>query len=171
MNDEQLIWEAYTNHNDYQYGHCMFFSEELKNRLENLLPRHELKYELILGYRKHEEDPSMNEDVLIHAYINIDNHYYLDSNGINSSDDIDERMNDWYGTEETMLNDYNRKYDSEYDFNCYNETADHIPENLIPDKCNSIYLKKDTEDYLNRHDIRDLIIKLSEKVVADAEKI
>lgn len=165
MNDEQLIWEAYKtlneSSNDYQYGDCMFFSEELKNTLKNLLPNHVLKYEMILGYREYEDRDK--EDVLVHVYINIDNKYYLDSNGINSQSNIDERMDEWFEVQESNLNDYIRKYDSEYSFNCYPETGDHIPENLIPETCNTIQLKKDINDYLNREDIKDLIAGLNSK--------
>jgi hypothetical protein len=137
--------------NNYQFGHCHYFAKYLKRVFEELLPNKEIKFYLLLANRIDDEDEIIDE-VLIHAYLKIDN-YYIDSEGVSDEEETERRIQEWADVEKDLTPDG-------YDFEVWEDEADDIPEIFFNRFCSTKHLKKDVSEFIKRKDVMDLINKL-----------
>lgn len=137
--------------NNYQFGHCHYFAKYLKRVFEELLPNKEIKFYLLLANRIDDEDEIIDE-VLIHAYLKIDN-YYIDSQGVFDEEETERRIQEWADVEKDLTPDG-------YDFEVWEDEADDIPEIFFNRFCSTKHLKKDVSEFIKRKDVMDLINKI-----------
>lgn len=137
--------------NDYQWGHCHFFARYVKKVFEKLLPNKDIKFYLLLASRIDDEDNEIDE-VLIHAYLKIDN-YYIDSEGVFDEKETERRVQEWADVEKDLTPDG-------YDFATWEEVTDEIPEIFFNRFCSNKHLKQDVEEFIKRPDIIQLIKKM-----------
>lgn len=137
--------------NDYQWGHCHFFARYVKKVFEKLLPNKEIKFYLLLASRIDDEDEVIDE-VLIHAYIKIDN-YYIDSEGVFDEKETERRVKEWADVEKNLTPDG-------YDFETWEDEADQIPEIFFNKFCSTKHLEQDVKQFMKRTDILSLIKSL-----------
>jgi len=137
--------------NDYQWGHCHFFARYVKKVFEKLLPNKDIKFYLLLASRIDDEDNEIDE-VLIHAYLKIDN-YYIDSEGVFDEKETERRVQEWADVEKDLTPDG-------YDFDTWEEVTDEIPEIFFNRFCSNKHLKQDVEEFIKRPDIIQLLKKI-----------
>ena len=137
--------------NDYQWGHCHFFARYVKKVFEKLLPNKDIKFYLLLASRIDDEDNEIDE-VLIHAYLKIDN-YYIDSEGVFDEKETERRVQEWADVEKDLTPDG-------YDFDTWEEVTDEIPEIFFNRFCSNKHLKQDVEEFIKRPDIIQLLKKM-----------
>lgn len=137
--------------NNYQFGHCHYFAKYLKRVFEELLTNKEIKFYLLLANRIDDEDEVIDE-VLIHAYLKIDN-YYIDSEGVFDEKETERRVQEWADVEKDLTPDG-------YDFEVWEDEADDIPEIFFNRFCSTKHLKKDVSEFIKRKDVIDLINEL-----------
>ena len=137
--------------NNYQFGHCHYFAKYLKRVFEELLTNKEIKFYLLLANRIDDEDEVIDE-VLIHAYLKIDN-YYIDSEGVFDEKETELRVQEWADVEKDLTPDG-------YDFEVWEDEADDIPEIFFNRFCSTKHLKKDVSEFIKRKDVMELINKI-----------
>ena len=137
--------------NNYQFGHCHYFAKYLKRVFEELLTNKEIKFYLLLANRIDDEDEVIDE-VLIHAYLKIDN-YYIDSEGVFDEKETELRAQEWADVEKDLTPDG-------YDFEVWEDESDDIPEIFFNRFCSTKHLKKDVSEFIKRKDVMDLINKI-----------
>ena len=137
--------------NDYQWGHCHFFARYVKKVFEKLLPNKDIKFYLLLASRIDDEDEEIDE-VLIHAYLKIDN-YYIDSEGVFDEKETERRVQEWADVEKDLTPDG-------YDFATWEEITDEIPEIFFNRFCSTKHLEEDVRQFINRPDIVSLVKSL-----------
>ena len=137
--------------NDYQWGHCHFFARYVKKVFEKLLPNKDIKFYLLLASRIDDEDEVIDE-VLIHAYLKIDN-YYIDSEGVFDEKETERRVQEWADVEKD-LTPYG------YDFATWEEITDEIPEIFFNRFCSTKHLEEDVRQFIKRPDILSLVKSL-----------
>jgi hypothetical protein len=134
--------------NDYQWGHCHFFARYVKKVFEKLLPKKDIKFYLLLASRIDDEDEEIDE-VLIHAYLKIDN-YYIDSEGVFDEKETERRVQEWADVEKDLTPDG-------YDFATWEDMTDEIPEIFFNRFCSTKHLEEDVRQFMNRPDIVSLV--------------
>jgi hypothetical protein len=137
--------------NDYQWGHCHFFARYVKKVFEKLLPNKDIKFYLLLASRIDDEDEEIDE-VLIHAYLKIDN-YYIDSEGVFDEKETERRVQEWADVEKDLTPDG-------YDFATWEDITDEIPEIFFNRFCSTKHLEEDVRQFINRPDIVSLVKSL-----------
>ena len=137
--------------NDYQWGHCHFFARYVKKVFEKLLPNKDIKFYLLLASRIDDEDEVIDE-VLIHAYLKIDN-YYIDSEGVFDEEETERRVQMWADVEKDLTPDG-------YDFATWEEITDEIPEIFFNRFCSTKHLEEDVRQFMKRPDILSLVKSL-----------
>ena len=137
--------------NDYQWGHCHFFARYVKKVFEKLLPNKDIKFYLLLASRIDDEDEVIDE-VLIHAYLKIDN-YYIDSEGVFDEKETERRVQEWADVEKDLTPDG-------YDFATWEEITDEIPEIFFNRFCSTKHLEEDVRQFIKRPDILSLVKSL-----------
>lgn len=137
--------------NDYQWGHCHFFARYVKKVFEKLLPNKDIKFYLLLASRIDDEDEEIDE-VLIHAYLKIDN-YYIDSEGVFDEKETERRVQEWADVEKDLTPDG-------YDFATWEDMTDEIPEIFFNRFCSTKHLEEDVRQFINRPDIVSLVKSL-----------
>ena len=127
---------------DYQHGFCHYFAYNIINKIREIFPNKKVNYYLLLANEVDKEDGTVEQDYLLHVYIQIDN-MLLDSNGITTHDKAWERVKDWEQRQLRMTLD-------ESEINVWDEESDTIPEWAFNNKfCNTGRVKKDMEEFLN----------------------
>jgi hypothetical protein len=134
--------------NDYQWGHCHFFARYVKKVFERLLPNKEIKFYLLLANRIDDEGEVIDE-VLIHAYLKIDN-YFIDSEGVFDQKETEIRAMEWGDREKDLTPDG-------YDFEAWEEEADEIPEIFFNSFCSTKHLQDDVKQFFNRPEIMEFV--------------
>jgi hypothetical protein len=137
--------------NNYQFGHCHYFAKYLRRVFEELLPNKDIKFYLLLASRIDDEDEVIDE-VLIHAYLKIDN-YYIDSEGVFDEEETERRVQEWADIEKDLTPDG-------YDFGTWEDITDDIPEIFFNKFCSTKHLKKDVSEFIKRKDVMKLINEL-----------
>jgi len=137
--------------NDYQWGHCHFFARYVKKVFEKLLPNKDIKFYLLLASRIDDEDEVIDE-VLIHAYLKIDN-YYIDSEGVFDEEETELRVQEWADVEKDLTPDG-------YDFATWEDITDEIPEKFFNRFCSTKHLEEDVRQFIKRPDILSLVKSL-----------
>jgi hypothetical protein len=137
--------------NNYQFGHCHYFAKYLRRVFEELLPNKDIKFYLLLASRIDDEDEVVDE-VLIHAYLKIDN-YYIDSEGVFDEEETERRVQEWADIEKDLTPDG-------YDFGTWEDITDDIPEIFFNKFCSTKHLKKDVSEFIKRKDVMKLINEL-----------
>jgi hypothetical protein len=127
---------------DYQHGYCHYFAYDIIGKIKEKFPKKKVNYYLLLANEVDKEDGTVEQDYLLHVYIQIDN-MLLDSNGITTHDKAWERVEDWEQRQLRMTPD-------ESEINVWDEESDTIPEWAFNNKfCNPGRVKKDVEDFLS----------------------
>jgi hypothetical protein len=118
-----------------------------------------LKYQLIAfeaakEYYKEieidEEDETVVQDYLVHAYIKIDN-ILLDSNGITTMDMAWKRLEEWEENQKHLVPEM-------YRTEIFDEETDKIPEWFFNNSfCNTGRVKKDMEEFLNNPIVKRIL--------------
>ena len=137
--------------NNYQFGHCHYFAKYLKRVFEELLTNKEIKFYLLLANRIDDEDEVIDE-VLIHAYLKIDD-YYIDSEGVFDEEETERRVMEWADREKDLTPDG-------YDFEVWEDVTDEIPEIFFNRFCSTKHLEQDVRQFMNRPDIVSLVNSL-----------
>ena len=137
--------------NNYQFGHCHYFAKYLKRVFEELLTNKEIKFYLLLANRIDDEDEVIDE-VLIHAYLKIDD-YYIDSEGVFDEEETERRVMEWADREKDLTPDG-------YDFEVWEDVTDEIPEIFFNRFCSTKHLEQDVRQFMNRPDIVSFINSL-----------
>lgn len=132
-------------------GSLSFLCKYVKKVFEKLLPNKEIKFYLLLANRIDDEDEVIDE-VLIHAYLKIDD-YYIDSEGVFDQEETERRVMEWADREKDLTPDG-------YDFETWEEVTDEIPEIFFNRFCSTKHLEQDVKQFMNRPDIVSLIKSL-----------
>ena len=142
--------------NDYQWGHCHFFARYFKKVFQKLLPNKEIKFYLLLANRIDDEDEVIDE-VLIHAYLKIDD-YYIDSEGVFDEEETERRVMEWADREKDLTPDG-------YDFGTWEDVTDEIPEIFFNRFCSTKHLEQDVRQFMNRPDIINILKQFQSKII------
>lgn len=143
-----------TKGHDYQFGHCHYFADKLLNMFKDMVPHTKVTYQLILGERLDNQDEVIDE-VLIHVYVKI-NDLYLDSNGVNTIADVDDREDQWRRIEQTLTPEG-------YNYETWQEETDEIPDMFFNRFCNTKLIYRDIKKFLSNPEISKLILKLHDR--------
>ena len=106
---------------------------------------------MLLASRIDDEDEVIDE-VLIHAYLKIDD-YYIDSEGVFDESETERRVKEWADIEKELTPDG-------YDFGTWEEEKDEIPEIFFNRFCSTKHLEQDVEQFMKRPDIVSLLKSL-----------
>jgi hypothetical protein len=127
---------------DYQHGYCHYFAYDIIGKIKEKFPNKKVNYYLLLANEVDKEDGTVEQDYLLHVYIQIDD-MLLDSNGITTYDKAWERVEDWEQRQQRMTPD-------EYEINVWDEESDTIPEMFFNNEfCNTGRVKKDVDEFLS----------------------
>ena len=136
---------------DYQYGFCHYFAYDIIDRIRESFPNKKVNYYLLLGEEINEDTDEVENDYLIHAYIQIDD-MLLDSNGFTTKEKAQERLEEWEQRQLTLIPE-------EYQLNVWEEESDDIPQHFFNNSfCNTKRVKQDIEKFLS-HPIVQRILK------------
>ena len=136
---------------NYQYGYCHYFAYNIIDKIKKRFPKKKVNYYLLLANEVDIESGNVEQEYLIHAYIQIDD-ILLDSNGITTLESAWERADEWERIQRPMTPD-------EYEINVWDEETDTIPEWFFNNSfCNTGRVKKDLEDFLS-HPIVQRILR------------
>ncbi len=136
--------------NNYQFGHCHYFSKYLMEVFRKILPNTDINYHLILAKRL-DYDNEVIDEVLVHAYLKV-GEFLIDSEGVHNISVASEREKEWNNKEKDLTPDG-------YDFLVWEETGDKIPEIFFNKFCSTKHLKQDINDFITRFDVQDIIKK------------
>ena len=141
---------------DYQYGYCHYFADIIIDEIRKLVPKnYPINYYLILGTR-YDEDGENIDDVLIHAYIKIGEHY-LDSEGFHTIEEANNREEVWATREETLTPDG-------YSFETYQEETNTIPDYFFNRFCKRSKVKDDIKEFISQPQFQEFITKLHNRL-------
>jgi len=127
---------------DYQHGYCHYFAYDIIGKIKEKFPNKKVNYYLLLANEVDRRDGTVEQDYLLHVYIQIDD-MLLDSNGITTYEKAWERAEDWEQRQQRMTPD-------EYEINVWDEESDTIPEMFFNNEfCNTGRVKKDVDEFLS----------------------
>ena len=141
-----------SNEYNYQDGFCNYFADNLIVKLKKQYPDRNIRYYLILADLIYDYDEGELEDsTIVHAYVKIDN-LYLDSNGLSTEEDVNQRMQDWY--DEKLLD-----LSEDYRIEIWHKEYNKIPKRFlkIATICDSKRIKKDIDLFLNHPEVKQLL--------------
>ena len=147
---ESLESEWNEGNYDYQHGFCHYFAYNIIDKIRERFPNKKVNYYLLLANEVNKDTDEVEQDYLLHAYIKIGDKL-LDSNGFTTMDEVEERVDDWYGRQLTMTPE-------EYDINVWEEESDEIPEMFFNNQfCNTKRVKEDMEKFLSHPSVQKLL--------------
>jgi hypothetical protein len=147
---ESLESEWNEGNYDYQYGFCHYFAYNIIDKIRERFPNKKVNYYLLLANEVYRDTDEVEQDYLLHVYIKIGDKL-LDSNGFTTMDEVEERVDDWYQRQLTMVPE-------EYDINVWEEESDEIPEVFFNNKfCNTKRVKEDINKFLSHPSVRKLL--------------
>jgi len=127
---------------DYQHGYCHYFAHNIIDKIRERFPNKNVTYYLLLANEVNIETEEIEQEYLLHVYINIGDKL-LDSNGFITMDKVEERIDDWYNRQLTITPE-------DYEINVWDEESDTIPEMFFNSRfCNVDKVKKDTKKFLS----------------------
>jgi hypothetical protein len=135
---------------DYQHGFCHYFAYNIIDKIRDRFPNKKVNYYLLLANEVDSYSGSIEQEYLLHVYIKIGDKL-LDSNGFTTMDEVEERVDDWYQRQLTMVPE-------EYDINVWEEESDEIPEVFFNNKfCNTKRVKEDITKFLSHPSVIKLL--------------
>jgi vancomycin permeability regulator SanA len=135
---------------DYQHGFCHYFAYDIIDRIRERFPNKKINYYLLLGEEINEDDNEVENEYLIHAYIQIDN-MLLDSNGFTTKEKAQERLEEWEERQLTLIPE-------EYQLNVWEEESDDIPKHFFNSSfCNTKRVKQDIEKFLSHPMVKRIL--------------
>lgn len=147
---ESLESEWNEGNYDYQHGFCHYFAYNIIDKIRERFPNKKVNYYLLLANEVNKDTDEVEQDYLLHVYIKIGDKL-LDSNGFTTMDEVEERVDDWYGRQLTMTPE-------EYDINVWEEESDEIPEMFFNNRfCNTKRVKEDMEKFLSHPSVQKLL--------------
>jgi hypothetical protein len=141
-----------SNEYNYQDGFCNYFADNLIVKLKKQYPDRNIRYYLILADLIYDYDEGELEDsTIVHAYVKIDN-LYLDSNGLSTEEDVNQRMQDWY--DEKLLD-----LPEDYRLEIWHKEYNKIPKRFLKRAtiCDSKRIKKDIDLFLSHPEVKQLL--------------
>jgi len=148
ITDAQLekLWNKGTY--DYQFGYCHYFAYNIINILKKKYQTKDISYYMLLA-QEIDENGDIDNDILIHVYIKF-GEIYLDSNGFNTQQDIDERL-EWYETQKKW------KQPENWELSVFEEESDKIPDMFFNNRfCNTKKIKEDLTMFLSHPEVAKL---------------
>lgn len=135
---------------NYQHGFCHYFAYNIIDKIRNKFPNKKVNYYLLLAQEMDEEDGTIVNDYLVHAYIKIDN-FLLDSNGISNMNDAWRRLEEWKQRQINLVPDT-------YKIEIFDEESVEIPEYFFNNEfCNTKKVKEDLKDFLNNPIVKRIL--------------
>jgi hypothetical protein len=135
---------------NYQYGYCHYFAYNIIGKIRNRFPNKKVNYYLLLAQEIDEEDETIVQDYLVHAYSKID-YILLDSNGITTMDEAWRRLEEWEENQKHLVPEM-------YRTEIFDEETDKIPEWFFNNSfCNTGRVKKDMEEFLNNPIVKRIL--------------
>ena len=138
------------NFYDYQFGFCHYFSMNVKEKLQKLLPNKDITYYLVIAEELVLDTNEVIEYHLIHVYIKIGDHY-IDSKGVHDYDDVINKIEKYESEAVKYLPDFMELTIKEGESNV-------IP-NLFFDnnECDQEQVKKDIDEFISNNEIKRFI--------------